>query len=267
MKRFLLLSLIAISLLSSFSAFAQTPIITMATSNSTVNLNIYWTGTGKVYANGSSLPSYTNTTVKVVNEKVEVTSSGDTQILQVYCNKNNLTSLDISNCPTIQNLDCSSNNLTSIDISKNVLLYQLNCYENQITSIDITKNTRMQYLSCSDNKLSSLLTTNITKLERLISSENPISSIDVSTNTNLIELNLMYCNLSDLKLSHFSSNIEKLDLSYNPLKTISLENLPNLKNFSCIGYIINKTLTDIDLSFNTKLQTLNVNTQLLKKLD
>lgn len=56
-----------------------------------------------------------------------------TELTQLTCGANKLTSLDVSKNTALTYLDCSGNSLTSLDVSKNTALtQQLYCYDNQI---------------------------------------------------------------------------------------------------------------------------------------
>ena len=59
-----------------------------------------------------------------------------------------LTSLDVSNNPALEDLACSYTHLTSLDVSNNPALKQLYCYNNQLTSLDVSNNL-IQNLDCS----------------------------------------------------------------------------------------------------------------------
>ena len=56
----------------------------------------------------------------------------------LYCDYNELTSLDVSKCPALETLWCYNNQLTSLDVSKCAALYELSCYGNQLTSLDVS---------------------------------------------------------------------------------------------------------------------------------
>ena len=84
-----------------------------------------------------------------------------TNLTQLFCPMNNLTSLDVSKNTKLTQLWCSYNfNLTSLDVSKNTNLTYLTCEGNQLTSLDVSKNTNLTYLDCSVNELTSLDITN-----------------------------------------------------------------------------------------------------------
>ena len=85
----------------------------------------------------------------------------------LYCESNELSSLDISNCPALARLECSDNMLTSIDISKNESLDVLECQYNMISTIDLAHNPKLSCLSCYANNLSSLDISNVDMLKRV----------------------------------------------------------------------------------------------------
>jgi Leucine-rich repeat (LRR) protein len=112
-------------------------------------------------------------------------------------------------------LRCFGNQITSLDVSKNNALNRLECDFNQITSMDLSKNIALNYLNCGWNLLTSLDVSKNIALTTLDSWKNQLTSLDVSANTALTEL---YC---------FDNQLEALDLSNNPLlKTVRLSDNP-----------------------------------------
>ncbi|MDO5971213.1 hypothetical protein Q4Q35_15500, partial [Flavivirga aquimarina] len=77
-------------------------------------------------------------------------------ITRLYCNYNNLTSLEVANNLALEELRCNSNNLTSLDVSANTALTRLICYDNALTSLDVSANTALTSLYCNNNALTSL---------------------------------------------------------------------------------------------------------------
>jgi Leucine-rich repeat (LRR) protein len=85
----------------------------------------------------------------------------------------------------LEYLFCQGNQLKSLDLSKNTLLRTLGCDENQLTSLDLSKNTLLMILDCSYNQLTSLDISTLTALESLQCHDNQLTSLDVS-NTALV---------------------------------------------------------------------------------
>ena len=74
----------------------------------------------------------------------------------MYCDNNQLTSLDVSTNTALTTLHCYLNQLTILDISNNTALTELSCYFNQLTSLDVSNNTALNTLYCSNNNLTTL---------------------------------------------------------------------------------------------------------------
>jgi hypothetical protein len=67
-----------------------------------------------------------------------------------------LTSLDVSKNTQLVNLFCNSNQLAGLDLSKNTLMDYLDCTSNKLTNLDLSKNPLITTLWCTDNQLTSL---------------------------------------------------------------------------------------------------------------
>ncbi|MBQ8569731.1 MAG: fibronectin type III domain-containing protein, partial [Oscillospiraceae bacterium] len=77
-----------------------------------------------------------------------------TEITRLDCDKNNLTSLDVSKNTKLVYLYCSENKLTKLDVSKNTALKSLYCYNNQLSALDLSNNAQLNNLSCGGNGFS-----------------------------------------------------------------------------------------------------------------
>ena len=164
-----------------------------------------------------------------------------TALKRLYCDDNQLTSLDVSKNTALTYLDCYDNQLTSLDISKNTALTYLDCYGNQLTSLDVSKNTALTYLDCGRNQLTSLDVSKNTALTYLDCRRNQLTKLDVSKNTALTTL---YC---------WDNQLTKLDVS----KNMALTDLACYKN----------QLTSLDVSKNTALTELDCDKNQLTSLD
>lgn len=54
----------------------------------------------------------------------------------------------------LTDLNCSDNELTSLDVSQNTALTTLDCSNNQLTELDVTANTALTWLACYNNQIS-----------------------------------------------------------------------------------------------------------------
>lgn len=73
-----------------------------------------------------------------------------------FRNYNSLTSLNVTKCTALVNLDCEGNRLTALDITNNAALTDLACGENLLTSLNVSKNINLEDFDCSNNQLTSL---------------------------------------------------------------------------------------------------------------
>ncbi len=71
-------------------------------------------------------------------------------------------------------LECQRNRLTSLDVSKNAALTTLSAFDNQLTSLNVNGCAALTVLSCSGNRLSSLTTFGCTSLTNLTCYSNQI---------------------------------------------------------------------------------------------
>ena len=145
----------------------------------------------------------------------------------LWCNDNQLTSLDVSKNTKLVQLICWNNQLTGLDISNNPLLKILCCDENRLYALDVSNNPLLEVVSCATNQVAALNVSQNSALKELNCSENRLSMLNVSQNT-LLEV--LWC---------YGNDLSELDVSNNPL----------MRLLSCF----NGQLTTLDLSNNNEL--------------
>lgn len=111
-------------------------------------------------------------------------------VTRLYCEDNDLTSIDVSKNIALEDLHCDENQLTSIDVSKNSVLEDLQFDDNELTSIDVSNCLFLKELSCDNNELATIDVTLNTALQTLSCKSNKISSLDLSKNS---ALRSVYC--------------------------------------------------------------------------
>ncbi len=166
----------------------------------------------------------------------------------LYCGFNQLTSLDVTNNPKIEQLRCAGNNLNSLDVSNNPELYYIDLTNNQIKSIDVSNNLELERITCSDNKLTSIDVTNNQKLTELNISGNSIVEIDPGNNP---ELNYLYCKknkISELELSN-NKKLEILNVNDNNLTSLTVNCCPEIETLKAN----NNLIKEMDISELTSL--------------
>ena len=171
-----------------------------------------------------------------------------TNLVSLYCNNNQLTSLDVTNNVALQWLFCNDNQLTSLDVSKNVALEYLECSVNQLTSLDVSKNVALQTLNCYSNQLTSLDVSNNVALTELYCLFNQLTSLEVSKN---VALTVLDCSSNQLMSLDLTKNVELTGLycGHNQLTSLDVTKNVALEILLCPG----NQLTSLDVSKNVAL--------------
>lgn len=112
-------------------------------------------------------------------------------------------------------LYCESNQITSLDVSKNLELTELMSSDNPISSLDVSKNSKLEWLGVELNQLTSLDISKNLKLTHLIGGQNEITSLDTSKNLELTHLTWEIGQLASLDVSH-NLKLKKLFCHDNP---------------------------------------------------
>ena len=188
--------------------------------------------------------------------------SRNTALTNLNCYGNYLTSLDVSKNTALTNLNCSADQLTSLDVSKNMALTQLYCNNNQLTSLDVSKNTALTVLYCYNNQLTFLDVSKNTALTTLECDRNQLTALDVSKNTALTTLE---CDRNQLTALDVTKNtaLTRLDCYSNQLAALDVSKNIALTNLSCHD----NQLTSLDVSKNTALIWLYCHSNQLTSLD
>lgn len=162
-------------------------------------------------------------------------------ITQLGAECNQLTELNLSGNPCLENICVSYNSLTSLDLSKQELLTYLEVDGNGLTALDLSDNTELETLYCSENKILTLDVTMLTKLENLGCNDNELTVLDLHANAALSFLNCSSNALTELDLSA-NTALKTLYVIYNPMTTLNVSMLPELRVLECYDMPL-KTLT------------------------
>ena len=171
-----------------------------------------------------------------------------TALTHLRCQKNQLTSLDVSKNTALEELDCGDNQLASLDVSKNLALKELYCGDNPLTALDVSANTALTDLNCINTQRASLDVSKNTALTSLLCGDNQLTSLDVSKNTALTSLLCAKNQLASLDVSK-NTALKELSCWGNQLTSLDVSANTALKDLDC-GQ---NQLTSLDLSANPKL--------------
>ena len=255
------------TLLTSTSLLAEDVII--MTTSKTVGNRIWLkiTANGNVTIDGLEESAQTNGQSKyytITNQTITI--RGDVTKLDcrdLYNSSGSLTSLDVSGCAALIELNCSGNKLTRLNASDCTGLKELDCFNNQLTNLNVSGCTALTLLHCSSNQLTSLNVSGCTALTTLDCSWNQLTSLNVSGCTSLTKLNCYRNQLTSLDVSGCTA-LTTLECPYNQLTSLNVSGCTALTSLSCpINNLtgLNATgctaLTDLDCSEN-QLTSLNV---------
>lgn len=155
------------------------------------------------------------------NNLTSINLSQNKDLLELWCFDNNLTSVDLSQNTKLRKLFIENNNLTSLDVSANIALVELYCNNNQLSSIDISSNKILKKLYCGDNPLHTLDVSQNIALQYLSCPNNQLSTIDLSNNGNL---EYLYCQKNQFTYLDLSANNDliRLECANNQIKRLDL---------------------------------------------
>ncbi len=218
------------------------------------------------------------------NKLISLDLSGNKKLIEVECEHNQLTSLNVTKCTLLEELQCWDNSLSSLDLTANTNLLYLDAENNNFKSINLSKNTKLVYLYLSGNQLTSLDVTKMTDLEGLAVENNDLSKLNLSGNAKLMNLYAKNNVIESIDVSKnpaltfldvFGNHLTSIDVTKNPelywldvgenmgIKKIDVTKNPRL----AVLHAENTVISELDLSKNPDLVTLNVCETSLKGID
>lgn len=180
----------------------------------------------------------------------------------LYCGFNQLTSLDVTNNPKIEQLRCAGNNLNSLDVSKNTELIEFEAYNNRLSSIDVSNNPELYYIDLTNNQIKSIDVSNNLELERITCSDNKLTSIDVTNNQKLTELNISGNSIVEIDLGN-NPELKHLICNKNKISELELSNNKKLERLN----VNDNNLASLTVNCCPEIKTLNANNNLIKEMD
>jgi Leucine-rich repeat (LRR) protein len=168
----------------------------------------------------------------------------------------------LKNFSNVKELRCSDNILSSLDLSVFPNLLKLDCNTNRLTSLDLSTQTNITEVICHHNHLNSILAKDQNSISKLICYSNRFSVMKLDQFLNLKELNCSGNLLTKLDVNNLKELIN-LNFDSNEIATIDLSNLTNIESLSFESNLF----TDINLANNYKLTGLNLRYNQIKNID
>lgn len=195
--------------------------------------------------NASELGNVGNTSSLFVTSKSLTSLAGVghyTRITTLYCDYNQLTTLNASGLAELQYLVCNDNQLTTLNVSGLTKLETLQCDNNKLTTLNAGGLTELGDLQCEDNQLTALSLSGSTKLWRLLCYNNKLATLDLSGLTALLTLDCDMNNLTALDLNGLTE-LTNLNCYANDLSALDITQQTKLTKWYCGGQKGGKTLT------------------------
>ncbi len=201
----------------------------------------------------------------VLNEK-GLTGSLDvrglTELEQLSCTFNELSSIDAGGLKELYNLNCAHNKLTSLNMSGSTALKYLYCDRNKLTGLDLSAFPKLYWVHCEYNELTFLNVTGLTNLSYFFCENNRLSSLDLSNLENLLYFYCYNNQLTSLNVNGCTA-LEGMECYNNLLGSLDVNGLEALDYLDCSHNLLTGTL-DVR---NTALSTLYCNNNRLSGLN
>ena len=173
-------------------------------------------------------------------------------VTELYCQVNDLVSLNVSNNPDLTVLQCGQNDLTELDVSKNTALTTLWVNNNDLTELDVSGNTALEALRLGINNVTSLDVSGNTVLKELVCSNNALTSLNVA-NGNNTNFNTITSFVNNPNLSC----IEVGSTNYSNIYWADKKDITTFYSEDCDNCVINIPDTDFKAALITNT---NINT-------
>ena len=197
------------------------------------------------------------------NQLTALNVQGLTALQTLSCHNNQLTALNVQDLSALQTLICGNNQLTELNVQGLTALQGLGCYNNQLTALNVQGLTALQGLSCGGNQLTALNVQGLTALKELWCVDNQLTELNVQGCTALYYLICQYNQLTTLDVQGLTA-LRWLSCDGNQLTALNVQGLPALKELGCGS----NQLTELNVQgltalrwlycYNNKLTELNV---------
>ncbi|MDD6927760.1 MAG: T9SS type A sorting domain-containing protein [Bacteroidales bacterium] len=184
------------------------------------------------------------------------------KLTYLWAQGNQLSSIDLSGCSSLQNIDISQNQLAgTVTLSASIANADLS--DNKLTEVVLAPGSQIMDLSIRNNQLSSFSVSEAPHLRMLDLFKNQLTAVSLQGKLQeLVALNLGKNQISDIDLTQCTA-LRGLTLSYNPMKKVDLAPCKELTAIS----IHHTSLTELDLSHTVKLKNIEAMNGKLTSID
>ena len=160
------------------------------------------------------------------------------KIIELYCDNNQLTALNVQGLNALEKLYCSKNQLTALDVQGLSTLQYLGCYNNQLTALNVQGLSTLKGLGCSGNQLTALDVQGLSVLQSLACNNNQLTALNVQGLSALGELACNNNQLTALDVQGLNA-LERLYCTNNQLTALNVQGCTALYRLYCWGNRLN----------------------------
>lgn len=199
--------------------------------------------------------------------------SGCKALVSIRCSKNKISSLDLSDCPLLTEIDCTNSGLEEIKLDGCLSLQHLSLPYNNLKSIDIAWCKTLSDIYIESCRLEALDLDNCVSIKNIKCDNNRLQSLDVPYRENLIDC---FCQANEIKKLDLSNSpqFQILNCGENEISELNIKGCPRLRWIYCYDnrlkhldisdqknelahyYCFSNELADIDVSGYYKLNEL-----------
>jgi hypothetical protein len=215
--------------------------------NKLINLGVDTNGDGIIQVDEALAITTLNVNSTQSNDKIEDMEGIQffTNLTQLRCTSNLITTLDVTALTNLELLHCTSNQITSLNITGLSQLTNLWAQGNAISQIDLSGLDNIWWIWVNNNNLSQIDLTGLNTLEAIWIANNQLSNIDFTPTPNLNYIDVSGNFLTEIDVNHLT-DLGILDCQNNQIEEILISNLVNLESLY-IGY---NQIAEIDGSQN-----------------
>jgi hypothetical protein len=215
-------------------------------------------------ANVSGIENFTNLSHLYcdTNQISSLNTASLINLVHLSCSNNQITSLNLGNSPSLEYLICNNNSIASLNVNGLANLKEMHCSNNDLPAIDVSTLTGLLILDVDGNPLTVLNVSNVTNLITLRCGATPLTSLNVSALVNLENLEFTNSHIASIDVSSLV-NLKSLGCGSNGLTALNVSALVNLESL----FVYNNQLTTLDLTGLANLKKLHCSTNLLTALD
>ncbi|MDR1115853.1 MAG: hypothetical protein LBL33_06885 [Tannerella sp.] len=192
-------------------------------------------------------------------KSVDLTGAVSLRSLDFYTN--NLEVIDVTTCPDLSFLRVTYNNIKEIDLSNNPGLTFICCTGNKVGSLDFSNNSKLETVYCIGNELSYLNVQNCPRVKELLCSDNHLTELDISNKERLFDFTCARNDLSKLNAVNCPALLS-FNCSKNDLEALDLSGCTALHSVICD----NNRLKEINLTDCSLLEEFSCNQNALDSL-